>query len=287
MWHIRESHGVKYLLSDSALAGGFVAGFTTRLGGVSSLSYSSLNLGLHVGDARERVITNRRRFAAALGVDLGCMVFAEQVHSNRVEIVNTQHCGMGVLEQETAVSKTDGLITSEAGVMLVLTFADCVPVILFEPESSVAAVVHAGWRGTAASIVRTAVSLITARFKVSPISIRALIGPSIGQCCYKVSCEVAASVRSARLAPAAGDAERSGEQAQCPRDIGVEPGRRVRLDLASENVAQLLDAGVPSRNIEHLKTCTSCHSDLFFSHRAGRGTTGRFAAFAYIPLEGL
>lgn len=146
MWHIRESHGVKYLLSDSALAGGFVAGFTTRLGGVSSLSYSSLNLGLHVGDARERVITNRRRFAAALGVDLGCMVFAEQVHSNRVEIVNTQHCGMGVLEQETAVSKTDGLITSEAGVMLVLTFADCVPVILFEPESSVAAVVHAGSR---------------------------------------------------------------------------------------------------------------------------------------------
>lgn len=284
MW---ESRGVRYLLCDRARACGVVAGFTTRVGGVSPPPYSSLNIGLHVGDVGERVLANRRRLAAGLGVDVGRMVFAEQSHSNGIEVVDTLHCGMGACDRKSAIAHTDGLITSTAGVMLVLMFADCVPIILFVPEVPVVAVVHAGWRGTAASVAIAAVSLIVTRYKVSPSSIRAVVGPSIGPCCYEVSREVAAHVRAASQGSASPRVrEREDREQVIYMDSNTRADARVRLDLASENAAQLLNTGIPSCNIEQLQVCTSCHSDLFYSYRACHGVTGRFAAFAYIPPRG-
>lgn len=273
-----ESQGLQYLLLDEpSSAYRLLAGFTTRLGGVSPPPYSSLNIAFHVGDAEERVLENRRRLAAALGVDRKCMVFAEQVHSNRLAIVDSQHCGMGSYELASSVPGVDGLITSTAGVMLVLMFADCVPIILYSPELPVIAVVHAGWRGTASRVAAEAVMLIEKEFGVSPSSLRAILGPCIGPCCYEVSGEVANLVKSASVSREGCGNSRRAQDAE----------KGVRVDLAAENMSQLLQAGIPGSNVERVEICTSCHTNLFFSHRAECGVTGRFAAFAYILPQGL
>lgn len=277
VWSLRANHGITYVaLDDYCRASGIVAGFTTRLGGVSEAPYASLNLALHVGDDAGRVLENRGRLAAATAIDVESMVFADQIHGNRIEIVDSRDRGRGALCRESAVAETDGLITSSRGTMVLVMVADCVPVLLLAPSVPAVAVVHAGWRGTAARIVPSAVALMAAAYGLSPSEIRAGIGPAIGSCCYEVSTEVADRVRLA-AEPASKYHRRVSNGAASERS---------RLDLQAENREQLLQSGIPPDSISVVRICTACHTDLFYSHRAEGGVTGRFAAFAYIDPAG-
>jgi YfiH family protein len=153
-------------------------------------------------------------------------------------------------------------MTDAPGVYLIMRYADCVPVLFFDPVRRAVGIAHAGWRGTLALVAqRTALAMVD-QFGCAPANIRAAIGPSIGPCCYEVGDEVVAETRTV-----------FGDEA----DSLLPPGpRRRHLDLWAANRAQLHAIGL--QHLETAEICTSCHVEDYFSHRAEAGRTGRFGA---------
>src|SRR6516165_9463207 len=136
------------LLTWAALDGGGVEAFvTTRAGGVSAGPYESLNMSLTVGDEPGAVLENRRRVAAALGVDLADFVFSRQVHGAGVRVVTAADRSSGAFALDESVPDGDVLVTADPAVVLAILAADCVPVVLHDPAAGVPACVHGGWRG--------------------------------------------------------------------------------------------------------------------------------------------
>jgi YfiH family protein len=227
----------------------------TRLGGTSSGPFRSLNVGNLVGDDPAAVRANHKAILQALDVRAGQVVTAHQVHGERVACVGSAQGGK-------LVPATDGLFSRTRGIVLLLRFADCLPLMLYDPPRQVIALTHAGWRGCLAGIVANTVSGMQHTFGCNPGDMLAGLGPTIGLCCYQVGDEVAARVE-----------ESFGS------DHGLlsrRPGGNTYFDLPAAVHSQLLQAGV--RRIEASGLCTCCESDEFFSHRGTRGNTGRFAA---------
>lgn len=252
-WPALEAHGVSVVV-------------TTRSGGVSAGPYASLNLGLHVGDDPEAVVENRRRAAAALGLDLGRLVFGEQVHGAAVAVVGAGEGGRGATAQEDALPACDALVTAEAGVGLAVLMADCAPVVLVDPGGPQVAVVHAGWRGTAADVVGAAVGALVAR-GADPAALLAAVGPAVPPWRYEVGPEVVAAVR-ARLGPEADGV------------LAATADGRYRLDLEGANRRLLLAAGVAADRL--LEPAGPTGAGLpFFSDRAAR-PCGRFGLLARV-----
>jgi polyphenol oxidase len=235
-------------LVRSTLLTAFPHGFTTRLGGVSPAPWDSLNLGGAVGDDPGRVAENWRRLEAASGL---AFARVRQVHGARVLRADA---GTAPLEE------ADAVLTSAPGVAACVSVADCVPVLLADPDSGAVAAVHAGWRGTIAGIGAEAVRALCQAAGAEPRRVLAAIGPSIGPCCYEVSADLAARFR-AEVGPVA--------------TSGTAP----RLDLWEANRLVLIGAGLAPERIEVLGRCTSCERELFFSHRRDAGRTGRQMAF--------
>jgi len=249
-----------------------------RAGGTSVGHLATLNISYTVGDERSRVAANREAFCSAAGVDPKGVCRAQQIHGNAVARVGGAEAGRGYAglsaasaPEQATVPNVDSLVTNEPGVFLWLAFADCVPIMLFDPTHRAVGLAHAGWRGTVGHIVARTVEKMTDEFGTRPADLLAGIGPAIGPCCYEVGDDVAA----AALAAFAND-----------RDV-VQPdvAGRMRLDLPGANARLLLNLGVPARQIEASEYCTSCRTDLFFSHRAEAGRTGRFAAMIGLEPE--
>jgi YfiH family protein len=158
--------------------------------------------------------------------------------------------------------ETDALITSSRGVTLMLRFADCVPVLLYDPVRRVAGLAHAGWRGTVSGIARKTVQRMVSHYGCRPEDVLAGVGPSIGPCCYEVGEDVAEAVRDSM--PESDDLLNARSQ------------DRWHLDLWRANVRQLAESGV--LDIEIAGTCTACRTDEWYSHRAEHGRTGRWGA---------
>jgi YfiH family protein len=229
---------------------GFQHGFTTRDGGSSRGPFRSLNVSTSVGDDPERVKENWERLRKATG-----LVFARvrQVH------------GCRVVEAEAGTApgeEADAVISAIPGVAASVAVADCVPILIADPRSGAAAAVHAGWRGTLDRIAAQGVRALMVRHGARPSDLVAVIGPSIGPCCFEVSRELAVRFRD-QLGAATGN----------PRNLGS------RADLWLANEQTLKGAGLTRRRIEVLGRCTSCEDDVFFSHRRDAGRTGRHLAF--------
>ncbi len=262
MSSFRHRAALNVLVLDELAVLGVDAFITTRQGGVSAAPYDSLNVGLHVGDVDDHVIENRQRVADALSTSLDQMVFADQIHGARIATVSQEEAGRGARFIENALSATDGLITQEAHLPLALLVADCCPIILVEPQRHLLAVIHAGWRGTAAGITRSAVSEIEMLGGSSEL-IRVVIGPSIDPTRYEVGDEVVAGLTH--------DLDSS------LIDFVDTSSPRAHVDLALANRAQLLASGVADEAI----TLVPHHTDdeRFFSDRTAR-PCGRFGLFA-------
>lgn len=156
---------------------GYVVAFTTRVGGVSSEPYDSLNLTVGTGDDRARVDENRRIACAALGLDAGRLAFNRQVHS---PTVHRAHAG-------ARGEPGDGLWSDEPGQPMLAMSADCLPIAVVRSEGQPAlAVLHAGWRGLSEGVVTAGVGALGDGAKA------AVVGPAIGPCCYEVGPEVSA-----------------------------------------------------------------------------------------------
>jgi purine-nucleoside/S-methyl-5'-thioadenosine phosphorylase / adenosine deaminase len=236
-------------LFDWDAPGPYRVAFSTRSGGVSEGPFESLNLGIFTNDEPERVVENRRRLCAAVGVDAETAAMAWQVHGGDV----TEARPRGIVER-TVFERCDGLWSEEPRQAMVLLTADCLPVALAVANGRPGlAVLHVGWKGLLAGIVEAG----AAALGNGPLA--AAIGPGIGPCCYEVGEEVAAPYR-----------ERFGPE--------VLRGRH--LDLAEATERALAAAGVES--VWRTGHCTACEPDLFFSHRRDRGLTGRQGVVAAI-----
>ncbi len=231
-----------------------VHGISTRRGGVSRPPWATLNLSHTKGDDPAHVAENHRRLCRALRVAPETVVTAFQVHGRRVAVVDTAQCG-----QQQA--QCDALITDAPDVPLMLRFADCTPVLLYDPRRHAIGLAHAGWRGTVAGITAATVTALVQEFGSRPADLVAAIGPAIGPCCYAVGDEVVSQVH-AHLA----DAETLLPQ------VNGHP----HFDLWTANAQQLSACGV--RTIEVAGLCTACQRDWFYSHRAEQGQCGHFGA---------
>jgi YfiH family protein len=247
-------------------AAGATLAVTTRHGGVSQPPYDTLNLGLHVGDDAAAVVTNRSRAAAAFGAALGDLVFARQTHRVAAAHVTPDDAGRGTTSEEDALPGIDIVVTSAPEVTLVILVADCVPLALVDPAAHVLAVVHAGWRGTAAGAVGAALGAMSEQ-GARPERVVAFVGPAVAPERYQVGDEV----RDALAAAAAG---RDGPDAAVARPDG--PGRWL-VDLVAANRGQLLAGGVAPEHIFESGVTTADPS--LYSDRAAR-PCGRFALLA-------
>ncbi|HTJ29540.1 MAG TPA: peptidoglycan editing factor PgeF [Acidobacteriaceae bacterium] len=255
-------------------------GFSTRPGGVSRVYLADpegdaggdLNLGFTDLDDPEAVRENRRRFVAALtGADQKDensnevpLSLIRQVHSNRSVLVSATD---GCLAQPGTV-EADGLMSDEPGRLIGVLTADCIPVLVVDPEHRAVAAFHAGWRGTVERIVELGLERMREAFGTDPAQALAAIGPGIGPCCYTVGEEVR---------------QRFGERFSYAEELFTknEAGMRqngMRLDLTEANRRQLMDAGLPAESIAVVGGCTSCQPKRFFSHRASGGRAGRMMA---------
>jgi hypothetical protein len=229
-------------------------GVTTRHGGVSPAPFDTLNLSAHVGDDAARVQENLRRVHAALGLEFGATVDASQAQADRVARV-------GATERGTRAQGVDGLITNARGVPLMLRFADCVPILLYDPAHQAIGIAHAGWRGTVSQVLTNTVRAMQENFGTAPHALIACIGPSIGPCCYEIGADVRARVEIAF----------PGES-----DLLLHQNGTTHLDLWQANAVQLRALGVTE--IEIAGICTAEHTQDFYSWRRENAVTGRFAA---------
>jgi hypothetical protein len=241
---------------------GVVHGVSTRAGGLSLGPYASLNLGFHVGDAPSRVLANRRRFCAALGLPLENVVAARQVLGSAVAWVTDADRGRGALALESALPSTDALITDARGVALAAFSADCPLVALVDPVRQAIGLAHASRRGTFGRVTARSVLAMERLFGCRPADMLAAIAPCIGPCCYEVGPEIEAEAR---------------DRAPHAAEFFVRRRSALHFDLWAANRAQLIEAGLPPDHIELAGVCTQCHADTFYSYRAAEGATGRFA----------
>jgi len=243
----------------ASLAGqGLVHAVFTRLGGVSRKPFATLNVGRSVGDEPAAVEENLARILARLDLSGEDVATAHQIHGNKIVKVTETDGGQ-------VQPGTDGLITDTPGLALLLRFADCQPILLYDAEHHGLGLVHAGWRGLALGIARRAVEAMQEAFGTRPQDLLVGLGPAIGPCCYTVGDDVAAAM---------------GYSLPRWREVMQPVEGGWRLDLSAANAQQLYGAGV--QHAEQAELCTACHVDQFFSHRAEGGQTGRFAAIAYL-----
>jgi YfiH family protein len=259
--HRQDVGGVVTYHFESLEADGLVHAVFTRLGGVSEGSFSSLNVGNSVGDDKAAVAENHARIYDRLGLSPDCVASPRQVHGNHVARVKAGDGGR-------LFANTDGLVTGTPGVGLLLRFADCQPILLYDPVHHALGLIHAGWRGVAQGIARRAVEAMREAFDSQPQDLIAGLGPAIGPCCYTVGHKVAAAMGYAL--PDWGQA------------MVLDGEDRWRLDLSAANSQQLAAEGV--QQIESAGLCTACNLEEFFSHRGQAGRAGRFAVVAYLGV---
>jgi len=233
-------------------------GVFTRHGGVSTPPLDSLNVSYSVGDDLGALAENRARCAAALGLTSTSLVCAGLVHGaavSRIEHAEPKPLPDGSL----LVEDVDALITARPGVGLLITAADCLQVLFYDPDGRAIGIAHAGWRGLAAGVLTATAAAMGREFGSRPDRLLAGIGPGLGPCCAQFS-----------------DPEHELPSWFAPHI----QGRHVDLWAAARE--QLTAAGLAPAHIEHHALCTVCNRDRFFSHRGDHGRTGRFAAIVVL-----
>ncbi len=254
-----ERDGLRYFQFERLAAqAGLVHAVFTRRGGTSPAPWASLNVGGTVGDDPERVRANRQRAFRAVGREPASMHDVWQVHGAEVVIAAAPRL------PNTPYQKADVLLTDRPEVTLFMRFADCTPILLYDPPRRVVGLVHAGWQGTVKGAVRAAVQAMVQHFGSRPSDLLAGIGPAIGPDHYEVGPEVVQQVRQA-----------FGEKSPNVLRLNVHSGR-YHFDLWEANRLWLEASGV--QQVELAELCTACHVDDWYSHRAEKGRTGRFGA---------
>lgn len=262
-----------------------VHAFSTRSGGVTRVyrpglprTQGDLNLGFTKHDDRSNVSENRKRLVQSVAGKSSDwkLVTLHQKHTPIVQVLN---------DSETTQLRGDAVITQLRHRLLSVMTADCIPVLVFDPERKVVAAFHAGWRGTLARIVERGIGTMRMLYGSNPQKLVAAIGPGIGGCCYSVGEELRHDFQSqfeyadslfSHVFESDPIRDKYPLLFLTARAPGHSPiGPQLHLDLVEANRRQLLDAGLQQKNISVNGTCTSCNTSRYFSHRAEQAFTGR------------
>jgi len=243
-----------------------VHAFCSRCGGVSSGRFSDFNFSVREGDSTEAVRENWAMLSRAFAIPVDRFYTVNQVHEDRVLAIGDDH----VPEAGEAQRGYDAIITNRRGLAVGVKTADCVPILVFDSVQHVVGVVHAGWKGTSLQVAAKAIDVLIRQFDSRAENLVVAIGPAIGSCCYEVDAVVYEAMRA------------SSEWQVCARRS--HRAGRWMLDLSKVNKLQMIARGVPPENISSFRICTSCHTDMFYSHRGEEGHTGRQLSF--IMLQG-
>lgn len=252
-----EKNGVKILVCRALEEKGFANGFSTRLGGVSAFPANSLNLAGFDEDARENILENRKRFLHVFDEDY-TLATAWQVHGDAIKIVENLD------EAKDGNGRFDALISNLDAVLVAVKIADCVPVLIGDAKTKSFAAIHAGWRGTAQSIVVKTIEEMRREFDAKPENLTCAIGASASRENYEIGQDVIDAFRE--------NFTDSENIFTTTRD------NHALVDLPLANRQQLIAAGVAPENIYAAPFCTIERTDLFFSYRAEKklyGKTGR------------
>lgn len=247
---------IKYYRFSSLDKQGLYHAIFTRRGGLSPTPWKSLNFGASVGDDNNRVAQNRKSALEALNIRPESVYDTYQIHST--DIISTDR---PLLPNEPHI-KADAIITSQLNITLMMRFADCVPILFFDPVNRAIGISHAGWIGTVNRIAGKTVLKMIQSFGTNPLNIFAAIGPSIGPDHYSIGQDVIEKVHTS-----------FGNQAN---QLIYEDGEKAYLNLWKANQVVLNEIGVT--NIEVAEICTHCNLNDWYSHRGEHGKTGRFGA---------
>lgn len=243
-------------------------GFSTRLGGVSSGEFESMNFNTTRGDSLDHVEENFRRFCGAIGCDWDLAVMSHQTHTVNVEKVTADMVTKGrSFWEKKPFTHVDGLVTDVPGAVLITSYADCVPLYFLDPVKKVIGLSHSGWRGTVERMGAVTVAKMQKEYGCDPTDILACVGPSICQDCYEIGPEVAEEFYKAFT-------EEEAEQILAKNQAG-----RYQLDLWKANALILKGAGIRREHMAITNVCTCCNPDLLFSHRYTKGKRGNLSAF--------
>jgi YfiH family protein len=244
-------------------------GFSTRLGGVSSGFFSSMNLGsesIPYKDDPANIEENYRRIAKSIGFDVNTVVESMQVHKTNIRVVDESDCGKGLFLPKD-YKEIDGLITNRPDITLVTKYADCVPLYFADPVKKAIGLAHSGWRGTVNKIGKITVEELQRHFQCDPEDLVAVIGPSICAACYEIGEETAQEFKKAFPDVREGSI------------LMKQDNGKYLCDLWEANRTVLEEAGLLPENIHVSGICTSCNNDLLFSHRRTQWKRGSLAAF--------
>ena len=251
--------------------------FTTRLGGVSTDIFSTMNLSFTRGDEEAAVRENYHRLARALGAEVGQFVCSDQTHTVNVRRVTAADAGKG-LTRERDYRDVDGLITDEPGLVLSTFYADCVPLYVVDPVHRAIGMSHSGWRGTAARMGAVTLSAMQEAYGTRPEDVVCAVGPSICKDCYEVSADVA----DIFVEEFPGHEQEILAESE-KNSVGMaHADKKYQLDLWKANEIIFLEAGVRKEHLAVTDICTCCNPKLLFSHRASHGKRGNLGGFLYL-----
>jgi YfiH family protein len=256
----RAVAGVQALICKPLEQDGFVNGFSTRSGGVSPMPHDALNLAGFNEDTAENILENRRRFLKLFEGEwslAGCW----QVHGTDVRVVTEPAQAQPRPYATGDDDRCDALVSNLSQTLLGVKTADCVPLLLGDARTGAFAAVHAGWRGTLASIAVHAIEQLRSNYDARPEDLRVAIGPAAGACCYEVGRDVIDAFKA--------------EFADADDLFTATREGHALVDLYEANRRQLMSQGVRAERIHTSPLCTMCRTDLFFSYRREKSLHGK------------
>lgn len=243
---------------------GVIHGLTHRVEGMGK---ADGNVGYSSPRDKDDAWEMRQRWCEAIGVDANRMVLVGQIHGADVFEALPIHAGMGSSPDRPQAGYADAQITDQPNIVLTTLHADCLPILLVDPERPAVAAIHAGWRGTVEDVAGATVRAMVDAYGSDPATILAFLGPGIGACCNEVGPEVTAAWRE--------QARDLGPLAELAVTI---PHTREHLDIPRANTLLLQRAGILPEHIEISPICTKCSTDHWFSHRGHGAGAGRQAS---------
>ena len=232
---------------------------STRHGGFSKGCYGEFNINHYCGDSEEAIKQNRALLCQLLQIDDDCLLMPHQVHQTEIVTVDEAFLGLSTAERKARLEGVDALMTDMSGICIGVSTADCIPVLLYDKMHHAACAIHAGWRGTVKRIVEKAVASMTAVYGSRPTDIMAQIGPGIHLESFEVGDEVYEAFVSEGFT----------------METISKKMEKWHIDLPECNRLQLLDSGVPQRQIAVSEVCTFRQSDTYFSARRLGINSGR------------
>ncbi len=242
--------------------GSKISHFTSiRNGGNSQHPYGSMNVSLNVGESSDIVHSNRKLISQSFGVKEDNLLFADQVHDNKVVDISASFFNLSMGGRNEYLSKVDGMISNQTGIILSVLSADCAGILLYDPINQAIGAVHSGWRGTVKKIVLVALNKMNQHYGSQPQDLLAVISPCISVENYEVGNEVAGEFRKAF----SNFSHLIDESYDIPH-----------VNVSAANHQLLLEAGVKKEQIEFSKKCTFNNNAEFYSAR--KGDRGRFCS---------